>query len=185
MFDVTASDAVNYGGIGPVIGHEISHGFDDQGAQYDGTGKLQNWWSDADYKEFKTRGQCVVDQFDNYTVEGGLHENGKLVLGESIGDLGGVKLAYLAFQKSLQGNPQPAESEGFTPEQQFFISWGQSRGDEVRPETQRQMVLTDPHPIGKYRVNGPLSNSSEFQKAFHCKAGDPMVRPPEKKCEVW
>ena len=185
MFDVTASDAVNYGGIGPVIGHEISHGFDDQGAQYDGTGKLQNWWSDADYKEFKTRGQCVVDQFDNYTVEGGLHENGKLVLGESIGDLGGVKLAYLAFQKSLQGNPQPAESEGFTPEQQFFISWGQSRGDEVRPETQRQMVLTDPHPIGKYRVNGPLSNSSEFQKAFHCKAGDPMVRLPDKKCEVW
>ena len=185
MFDVTATDAVNYGGIGPVIGHEISHGFDDQGAQYDGTGKLQNWWTDADYKEFKTRGQCVVDQFDSYTVEGGLHENGKLVLGESIGDLGGVKLAYLAFQKSLADKPRPAESEGFTPEQQFFISWGQSRGDEVRPETQRQMVLTDPHPIGKYRVNGPLSNFSEFQKAFHCKAGDPMVRPPEKKCEVW
>jgi len=108
-----------------------------------------------------------------------------LVLGESIGDLAGVKLAYYAYMKSLEGKPRPADSDGFTPEQQFFISWGQSRGDAIRPETQRQMVLTDPHPIGKWRVNGPLSNSSEFQKAFNCKAGDAMVRPPDKKCEIW
>jgi endothelin-converting enzyme/putative endopeptidase len=185
MFDVSAVDAVNYGGIGPVIGHEISHGFDDQGAQYDFDGSLHNWWKDADYKEFQKRGQCVVDQFNNYEVEGGLKTNGKLVLGESIGDLAGVKLAYYAYMKSLEGKPRAADFDGFTPEQQFFISWGQSRGDAIRPETQRQMVLTDEHPIGKWRVNGPLSNLSEFQKAFNCKAGDAMVRPPEKKCEIW
>jgi endothelin-converting enzyme/putative endopeptidase len=185
MFDVNASDAVNYGGIGPVIGHEISHGFDDQGAQYDATGELKNWWTPADYKEFQGRGKCVVDQFDAYTVDGGLHENGKLVLGESIGDLGGVKLAYLAFEKSMQGKPRPANKDGFTPEQQFFISWGQSRGDEIRPDAQRQFVLTNPHPVSKYRVLGPLSNSPEFQKAFSCKTGDAMVRPTEHRCTIW
>ena len=185
MFDVNATDAVNYGGIGPVIGHEISHGFDDQGAQYDGTGELKSWWTPADYKEFQSRGQCVVDQFSSYTVEGGLHENGKLVLGESIGDLGGVKLAYLAFEKSMEGKPRPADQDGFTPEQQFFISWGQSRGDEIRPDAQRQFVLTNPHPVSKYRVIGPLSNLPEFCKAFGCKTGDAMVRPAELRCSVW
>ncbi len=185
MFDVNATDAANYGGIGPVIGHEISHGFDDQGAEYDATGELKNWWTPADHKEFESRGQCVVDQFSNYTVEGGLHQNGKLVLGESIGDLGGVKLAYLAFQKSMLGKPRPADVDGFTPEQQFFISWGQARGDAIRPEAQREFVLTNPHPVSKYRVLGPLSNLPEFQKAFTCKAGDAMVRPVEKRCVIW
>ena len=185
MFDVNATDAVNYGGIGPVIGHEISHGFDDQGAQYDSTGELKSWWTPADYKEFQSRGQCVVDQFSAYTVDGGLHENGKLVLGESIGDLGGVKLAYLAFEKSMEGKPRPANQDGFTPEQQFFISWGQSRGDEIRPDAQRQFVLTNPHPISKYRVIGPLSNLPEFCKAFGCKDGDAMVRSAQQRCSVW
>jgi putative endopeptidase len=185
MFDVNASDAVNYGGIGPVIGHEISHGFDDQGAQYDATGELKNWWTAEDYKEFQGRGKCVVDQYDGYTVDGGLHENGKLVLGESIGDLGGVKLAYLAFEKSMEGKPRPANKDGFTPEQQFFISWGQSRGDEIRPDAQRQFVLTNPHPVSKYRVLGPLSNLPEFQKAFSCRVGDAMVRPTEHRCTIW
>lgn len=185
FFDVHATDAVNYGGIGPVIGHEISHGFDDEGAQYDAYGKLENWWTKDDFEKFKQRSQCIVKQFDSYTVDGGLHENGKLVLGESIGDLGGVKLAFRAFQKSMEGKPRPPDIDGFTPEQQFFISWGQSRGDAIRPEAQRQMVLTDPHPIGKYRVIGPLSNLPEFQSAFQCKAGDPMVRPPAERCEVW
>ncbi|HXN99241.1 MAG TPA: M13 family metallopeptidase [Candidatus Acidoferrales bacterium] len=185
MFDVNATDAVNYGGIGPVIGHEISHGFDDQGAKYDSTGELKSWWTPADYKEFQSRGQCVVDQFSGYTVEGGLHENGKLVLGESIGDLGGVKLAYLAFEKSMEGKPRPADQDGFTPEQQFFISWGQSRGDEIRPDAQRQFVLTNPHPVSKYRVIGPLSNLPEFCKAFGCKIGDAMVRAAEVRCSVW
>lgn len=185
MFDVTAMDAVNYGGIGPVIGHEISHGFDDQGAQYDSTGALKQWWTPEDYKNFQGRGQCIVKQFDGYTVAGGLHENGKLVEGESIGDLGGVKLAYLAFQKSLEGKPKPENVDGFTLDQQFFISWGQSRGDEIRDEAQRQFVLTNPHPVSKFRVNGPLSNLPEFQKAFSCKEGDPMVRPAAERCEIW
>jgi putative endopeptidase len=185
MFNVNATDATNYGGIGPVIGHEISHGFDDQGAKYDATGELKNWWTPADYKEFQSRGQCVVDQFADYTVEGGMHENGKLVLGESTGDLGGVKLAYLAFEKSMQGKPRPPDQDGFTPEQQFFISWGQSRGDAIRPDAQRQFVLTNPHPVSKYRVIGPLSNLPEFQKAFSCKTGDAMVRPVEHRCTIW
>ena len=185
MFDMNATDAVNYGGIGPVIGHEISHGFDDQGAKYDSTGELKSWWTPADYKEFQNRGQCVVDQFSAYTVEGGLHENGKLVLGESIGDLGGVKLAYLAFEKSMEGKPRPPDQDGFTPEQQFFISWGQARGDEIRADAQRQFVLTNPHPVSKYRVIGPLSNLPEFCKAFGCKTGDAMVRPAELRCSVW
>jgi putative endopeptidase len=184
-FDMNAVDAVNYGAIGVVIGHEISHGFDDQGAQYDYLGRLRNWWTDADLKQFQQRAACVADQFDNYLIEPGVHHNGKLVLGESIGDLGGAKIAYMAYEKSLQGKPRPADIDGFTPEQQFFISWGQFRGDETRIETQRLMMQTDPHPVAKYRVIGPLSNLPEFRQAFSCKADAPMVRPPEKKCDVW
>jgi endothelin-converting enzyme/putative endopeptidase len=183
-FDVHASDAMNYGAIGVVIGHEISHGFDDEGAQYDELGALKNWWTDDDLKKFKDRGACVAKQFDGYFIEPGVHHNGKLVLGESIGDLGGAKLAFKAFQKSMEAKPRPADVGGFTPEQQFFIAWGQWRGDAVRIETQRVMVQNDPHPIGKFRVNGPLSNLPEFQKAFSCKTGSAMVRT-EDRCEVW
>jgi endothelin-converting enzyme/putative endopeptidase len=182
-FDVNASDAMNYGAIGVVIGHEISHGFDDEGAQFDELGALKNWWTDDDLKKFQGRGACVAKQFDNYFIEPGVHHNGKLVLGESIGDLGGAKIAFKAYQKSLQGKPRPANVDGFTPEQQFFIAWGQWRGDAIRIETQRVMMQTDPHPIGKYRVDGPLSNLPEFQQAFSCKAGSEMVRA--ERCEVW
>jgi putative endopeptidase len=184
-FDNNAVDAVNYGSVGVVIGHEISHGFDDQGAQYDYLGRLRNWWTDSDLRQFKERSACVVDQFDNYFIEPGVHHNGKLVLGESIGDLGGAKIAFLAFQKSLEGKPRPPDIEGFTPEQQFFIAWGQWRGDAIRIEEQRVMMQSDPHPIGKYRVDGPLSNLPEFQKAFSCKVDAPMVRAADKRCEVW
>jgi len=184
-FDMNAVDAVNYGAIGVVIGHEVSHGFDDEGAQFDFLGRLRNWWTDADLKQFQQRAACVANQFDNYFIEPGIHHNGKLVLGESIGDLGGAKIAYLAYMKSLDGKPRPADIDGFTPEQQFFIGWGQFRGDEIRPEQQRTMMQTDPHPVGKYRVIGPLSNLPEFQKAFSCKAGDAMVRPADQRCEVW
>lgn len=184
-FNVNAVDAVNYGAIGVVIGHEISHGFDDQGSQYDATGRLENWWTPDDLKRFQARTQCVVDQFENYFIEPGIHHQGKLVLGESIGDLAGAKIAFLAFQKSLAGKPPAPVIDGFTPEQQFFIAWGQFRGDEIRPEMQRLMVQSDPHPIAKYRVIGPVSNLKEFQKAFSCKADAAMVRPPEKRCEVW
>ena len=184
-FSMEAIDAVNYGAIGVVIGHEISHGFDDQGAQYDAKGRLQNWWTDADLKKFQEKGQCVVDQFEGYFIEPGIHHNGKLVLGESIGDLAGARIAYLALKKSQEGKPPAPAIDGFTTEQQFFIAWGQFRGDEIRPETQRLMVQTDPHPTGKYRVIGPLSNMPEFQKAFGCAPTSAMVRADGKRCEVW
>jgi putative endopeptidase len=184
-FSMQAVDAVNYGAIGVVIGHEISHGFDDQGAQFDAQGRLKNWWTDADLKKFQERGQCVVQQFENYFIEPGVHHNGKLVLGESIGDLAGAKIAYRAFHIAQRGKPPAPTIDGFTPDQQFFIAWGQFRGDELRPEFARTMVQGDPHPVAKYRVIGPVSNLTEFQQAFECKAGSPMVRKPEERCEVW
>jgi endothelin-converting enzyme/putative endopeptidase len=184
-FDMNATDAVNYGAIGVVIGHEISHGFDDQGAQYDAQGRLKNWWTADDLKKFQARGQCVVDQFEGYFIEPGIHHNGKLVLGESIGDLAGARIAFRAYEISRRGKEPEPTIDGFTPEQQFFVAWGQFRGDALRPETQRLMVQSDPHPTGKYRVIGPLSNMSEFQQAFSCRADAPMVRAADKRCEVW
>jgi putative endopeptidase len=184
-FNMKAVDAVNYGAIGVVIGHEISHGFDDEGAQFDAQGRLNNWWTAADLEKFQARTKCVADQFDGYFIEPGIHHNGKLVLGESIGDLAGAKIAYLAFKKSLEGKPPAPTIDGFTPDQQFFIAWGQFRGDATRPETQRLMIQGDPHPVAKFRVIGPLSNLPEFQAAFACKAGSAMVRPPAQRCEVW
>jgi endothelin-converting enzyme/putative endopeptidase len=183
-FSVNNVDAVNYGAIGVVIGHEISHGFDDQGAQFDAQGRLKNWWTAEDLKKFTARGECVVRQFDNYFVEPGLHHNGKLVLGESIGDLAGLKIAYRAFQIAQRNKPA-ATIDGYTPDQQFFVAWGQFRGDAVRPEFARTMVQGDPHPIGKYRVIGPVSNLPAFATAFSCPANAPMARPPQERCEVW
>ncbi|HEY4362906.1 MAG TPA: M13 family metallopeptidase [Bryobacteraceae bacterium] len=185
MFDPTAEDAVNYGAIGVAIGHEISHGFDDKGSQYDADGRLKNWWTDEDRKRFLERTDCVVDQFENYFIEPGVHHNGKLVLGESIGDLAGAHIAYDAYMKSIEGKPHPPVENGFTAEQRFFLSWGQARGDSMRIEQQRLMVVTDNHPVAKYRVIGPLSNMLEFRKAFGCKEGDPMVRAASKSCRVW
>jgi putative endopeptidase len=184
-FSMEANDAVNYGAIGVVIGHEISHGFDDQGAQYDAQGRLQNWWSEEDLRKFQARTQCVVAQYDGYSVEPGIPQKGKLVVGESIGDLAGARIAYRAFQIAQQGKPPLPTVDGFTPDQQFFIAWGQFRGDAIRPELARTMAQGDPHPIAKYRVIGPLSNLPEFQKAFGCKPGSAMVRPEEKRCDVW
>jgi putative endopeptidase len=184
-FDLAAVDAVNYGAIGVVIGHEISHGFDDSGAQFDAEGRFSNWWTPKDLVEFQHRGQCVADEFESYFVEPGIHHNGKLVLGESIGDLAGARIAWLGFQKSRQGKPAAPTLDGFTPEQQFFIAWGQFRGDAIRPETQRKMVQSDPHPIGKFRVIGPLSNLPEFKETFGCREGSAMVRPAAARCAVW
>lgn len=185
-FSVHDVDAVNYGAIGVVIGHEISHGFDDQGAQYDGTGKLENWWTPTDLEKFQAKTACVVKQFDGFKIDGpdDIHINGKLVLGESIGDLAGLKIAYVAFKKTAQG--QSSEKiDGFTPDQQFFIAWGQFRGDETRTATQKLMVQGDPHPVAKYRVLGPMSNFPPFAEAFSCKAGAAMVRPDAERCVVW
>ena len=183
-FDVGATDAVNYGAIGVVIGHEISLGFDDQGAQFDALGRLENWWTPEDYTHFKARTECVARQFDGYFIEPGIHHNGHLVLGESIGDLAGAKIAWRAFKKAIAGRPLPA-IDGFTPDQQFFIAWGQFRGDATRPETQRLMIQGDPHPVAKYRVIGPLSNLPEFRQAFECSPDAPMVRAKGERCEVW
>jgi endothelin-converting enzyme/putative endopeptidase len=185
-FSMQYSDAVNYGAIGVVIGHEISHGFDDEGAQYDAKGKLDNWWTAEDLTKFQAKTACVVKQFDGFKIDGpdDIHINGKLVLGESIGDLAGLKIAYRAFKKTAQGQSD-VKIDGFTPDQQFFIAWGQFRGDETRPETQKLMVQGDPHPVAKYRVLGPMSNFPPFAEAFSCKPGSPMTRPDAERCVVW
>jgi putative endopeptidase len=185
-FSLNYVDAVNYGAIGVVIGHEISHGFDDQGAQFDAEGKLDDWWTSEDLDKFHSRTACVVNQFNQFPIDGdpSIHINGKLVLGESIGDLGGVKIAYLAFKKTPQGQSAVA-IDGFSPDQQFFIAWGQFRGDETRPETQKLMVQGDPHPVAKYRVLGPLSNFPPFTSAFSCKTGDRMTHTDTDRCVVW
>jgi putative endopeptidase len=184
FFDADADDAFNYGGIGSVIGHEMTHGFDDQGRQFDSTGNLSNWWTEADLKNFKERAQCVVDQFNSFEVEKGLNMNGRLVLGESIADLGGVVVAYAAFQRSQQGKPRKI-IDGFTPEQRFFLGYARGWATNMRPELARLIANTDPHPLNKFRVNGPLSNLPQFAEAFQCKAGEPMVRPEKERCQIW
>jgi putative endopeptidase len=183
FYDPKADDAVNYGGMGAVIGHEITHGFDDHGSQFDAKGNLKNWWSDEDLKNFKARAACVSDQFDSYVVDGDLHENGKLVLGESIADLGGLAISYAAYEKSLEGKPRPADKDGFTPEQRFFLGWAQVWGANERLEFARLMANTNPHPLARFRANGPLSNLAIFAQAFGCKKGDVMVR--EQACKIW
>jgi len=184
FFDAESDDAFNYGGMGSVIGHEMTHGFDDQGSQFDSTGNLANWWSESDLKAFKERAQCVIDQFNGFEVEKGLNENGKLVVGESIADLGGLLVAYRAFQKSLEGKPRVV-IDGFTPEQRFFLGYARGWATNMRPELARQLVYTDPHPLPKFRVNGPVSNLPQFAEAFQCKAGDAMVRSEHDRCQIW
>ena len=184
FFNPKADDAINYGGIGAVIGHEITHGFDDNGSRFDAAGNLRMWWSENDRKAFDQRAKCVEDQFSSYLV-GDLNIQGKLVLGESIADLGGVTMAYEAFQKSMQGKPRPADIDGFTPEQRFFFGWAQVWAANARPEAERQQVLTDPHPAPRYRANGPLSNFPPFAAAFKCQAGDKMVRNDVTRCQIW
>jgi len=183
FYNPKADDAVNYGGMGAVIGHEITHGFDDQGSKFDAKGNLKDWWTADDLKNFKGRATCVSDQFDGYVVDGDLHENGKLVLGESIADLGGLTIAYAAYEKSLESKPRPPEKDGFTAEQRFFLGWAQIWGSNERLEYARLLANTNPHPLPRFRGNGPLSNMAEFAKAFGCKKGDPMVR--EKVCKIW
>jgi len=185
FFDPTADDALNYGGIGSVIGHEMTHGFDDQGSRYDPAGNLANWWSDADLKAFKERAGCIVNQFNAFEVEKGLNMNGSLVQGESIADLGGLVVAYAAFQESMKGKPRQANMDGFTPEQRFFLGFARGWASNIRPEVARLIALQDPHPLNKFRVNGPLSNMPQFAAAFQCKDGDPMVRPEKDRCVIW
>jgi predicted metalloendopeptidase len=183
LFDLTSDDAVNYGGMGAIIGHEMTHGFDDEGRQFDAKGNLADWWTDADMKAFKERAQCIIDQFSGFEVEKGLNLKGELVVGESIADLGGLTISYAAFQKSMEGKPRPPDIDGFTPEQRFFLAYAHNWATNVRPEYARMLANVDPHPLAKFRANGPLSNMPEFAKAFQCKIGDPMVR--KDRCQIW
>jgi putative endopeptidase len=183
FFNPAADDAINYGAIGGVIGHEISHGFDDQGSRYDADGNLKMWWTAEDRKKFEERAACVVQQWDNYEVQPGLNMVGKLALGENIGDFAGLTIAYDAYQRSLKGKKRPANIDGFTPEQRFFLGWAQVWAAKYTPEAERRQVQTGPHSLPKWRVNGPLSNMPQFAKAFGCKAGQPMVRP--NACSIW
>ena len=185
MFDLNADDAMNYGAIGAVIGHEMGHGFDDQGSKFDAEGNLKNWWTPGDRAKFEERASCVVDQFNTLEVGPGLRHNGKLVLGEAMGDLGGLELAYKAWQRSLRGKPAPPVIDGFTAEQRFFLAFARVWGAEYRPEAMRLQLNTNPHPLPKFRANGTLQNMPEFQKAFGCKQGDAMVRPESKQCTLW
>ena len=184
FFNPDATDAVNYGAMGIAIAHDLTHAIDATGAAVDILGQPKNWWTEKDRKEFENRSQCLVDQFDGYFIEPGVHHDGKRVRDETVADLRGVRIAYLALQESMQTHPV-ATLDGFTPEQQFFISWGQTSGHAMRLEAQRQLIKGDPHPVPKFRVIGPFSDTPEFQKAFSCPAAAAMVRPAEKRCVIW
>jgi putative endopeptidase len=186
FFDPTADDAVNYGAMGAIIGHEITHGFDDQGRQFDSKGNLRDWWTAADAAKYKAEAEKVVAQYDAYTVvDTATHVNGKLTLGENIADLGGLKIAYLAMQERFAKSGRPANIDGFTPEQRFFLSYAQAWRTLQRDEGAKTQVASDPHSPAKWRVNGPLSNMPEFHAAFGCKAGDKMVRPVALRARIW
>jgi putative endopeptidase len=182
FFNFKADDAINYGGLGAVIGHEISHGFDDQGSKSDANGNLVSWWTPDDRAKFEERANCVVEQFNGYPVVENLNENGKLTLGENIGDLGGLNIAYTALMDALKKHPQ-GKIDGFTPEQRFFLGWAQVWAAKSTPQAERNQVLTDPHSVARWRVDGPLSNMPEFAKAFACKLPSKMVRP--NPCVIW
>ena len=183
-FDPAAEDAVNYAGIGTTIGHEIGHQFDDGGSKYDEAGRLREWWTPEDRKQFTQRSTCIVDQFDTVDVGDGLHHNGRLVVGEAMGDLGGLSVAYRAFHRAQDGKPQRT-IDGFTPDQRFFIAFAQKWGTQARPEAMRLQLATDNHPLSKYRANVTLANVPEFRKAFGCSEGEPMARPEKAVCRIW
>ncbi len=185
FYDPKADDAVNYGAMGAVIGHEMGHAFDDQGRQYDKAGNLRDWWTADDARRYDAEAQKIVRQFDAYTVlDSATHVQGKLTLGENIGDFGGLTVAYAAMKRALAAKPQPT-IDGFTPEQRFFLGWAQVWRELDRPEYSRFLVSADPHSPAKWRVNGPLSNMPEFRAAWGCKEGDPMVRAAELRPRIW
>lgn len=184
FFSPTADAAINYGCIGAVIGHEITHGFDDEGSKFDTKGNLQNWWTKEDRKRFEKRAEIVRKQFDRYTVAGGIKVNGKLTLGENIADLGGLTIALDAYQLELARSGRK-DIGGFTPEQRFFLGFALFEREHSRPEAEKMRVLTDPHSPGKFRINGPVSNSDAFYQAFGVKKGDKLYRPPADRTTVW
>lgn len=184
FFNKDADMAVNYGAIGAVVGHESTHGFDDEGRQFDAQGNLQDWWTPEDAARFKSRAQCVVDQWNKLEPVPGVHENGALVQGEEIADLGGLTIAYKAFEKWQAHHPRRV-IDGFTPEQRFFLGFAQVWSGSERPEFIRLLAQTDVHGYDKFRVNQTLSDMPEFAKAFFCKLNQPMVRPKSEQCQIW
>jgi putative endopeptidase len=186
FFDVTQDDAVNYGAIGVVIGHEITHGYDDEGRKYDAEGNLNEWWTTEDSKEFDARAQKVVDEYNAFEPLPGVHVNGKLTLGENLADLGGVSIAYDALERDLARDPSKRKDiDGFTPEQRFFLSFAQVWRTNIREAEARRLVTVDPHSPGRFRAEGPLVNYQQFFDAFHIKAGDPMWVAPELRAHIW
>ncbi len=184
FFDFGADDAVNYGGAAAVIGHELTHGFDDQGRQYAANGNLQDWWTESDATKFNALAQKVVDQYNGYTVNDSLHVNGKLTLGENLADLGGLNIAYEAFKKTPEGKSDK-KIDGFTPDQRFFLSWAQVWSANILPEAAAQRILTDSHSPSMYRTNGPLINMDSWYKAFDVKPGDKMYKPESERIKIW
>lgn len=190
FYDPNADDAYNYGGIGTVIGHEMTHGFDDQGAKFDADGNLRDWWTKEDLANFQQRANCIITEYSEFNVapakdgQPAININGKLVTGESIADLGGATLALRAYEKSLEGKKRE-NIDGFSPEQRFFFGFAQVWGENMAPEEATRRALTDPHAQGPFRVNGTVQNMPEFQKAFHCEDTSKMVREAAKKCSIW
>ena len=184
FFDASADDAVNYGSIGSVIGHEITHAFDDQGSKFDGKGNRKTWWTAADQARFNKKANVLVKQFNEYTVAGGLNVNGQLTLGENIADLGGASIAFDAYQLRLAKTGRK-DIAGLTPEQRFFLSFALFDRENRRPESEKTAVLTDPHSPGQFRINGPASNLPEFYEAFGVKKGDELYRAPKDRAKIW
>ncbi|WP_199096530.1 M13-type metalloendopeptidase [Dyella sp. ASV21] len=187
FFDAKADDAINYGGIGAVIGHEMGHGYDDQGSKFDAQGNNANWWTDEDRKAFEARTAKLAEQFDGYEALPGKFVNGKLTMGENIGDLGGLNAAYDALQMALAKNPKEAKSkiDGYTQNQRFFLNWARVWRGSIRPEAQLTLLNTDPHAPAQFRAIGAPSNMPAFAQAFQCKPGDTMVRPDDKQVKIW
>jgi putative endopeptidase len=184
FYDATRDAAANYGAIGSVMGHEMTHGFDDQGRHYDGAGNLKDWWTPADASAFEARAACLVGEYGDFTAVGDLKVNGRLTLGENIADNGGVRLSYAALENALKG-AVPPPVDGLTVPQRFFVAYAQSWCGSATEQDERRRALTDPHSPPEFRVNGVVVNQPEFAKAFSCPAGSPMVSPPEKICRVW
>jgi endothelin-converting enzyme/putative endopeptidase len=182
FFDKQADDATNYGAIGAVIGHELTHGFDDRGRKFDAQGNLRDWWTPADSKAFDQRAQCIVDEYAGFELPGKVHMNGKLTLGENTADNGGLRIAWMALMNDLAGKTLP-KKDGFTEQQRFFLGWGQIWCQNQTDEKTRMQAQTKTHAISQYRVNGVVGNMPEFGNAFGCKAGQPMVRA--NSCRVW
>ena len=184
LYDAKMDDAPNYGNTGSTIGHELTHGFDDEGRQYDAKGNLKDWWTTQDAVQFNKHANCVVDQYAKYVIVDDIHINSKLTEGEDIADLGGTILAYIAW-KDADKSMQLTDRDGLTPDQRYFVGFAQWACENDRPEDLRARAITDPHSPAKYRINGVVVNMPEFGAAFSCKPGSPMVKPADKVCKVW